>query len=160
MSSEKRKVSVQHYNTILQRIADLNVAREAATQQMQIARGEGDLRENAEYSTAVDEIDKIDIQLRELNRTLESVEPSEDVTSDLAVTDNCRVKIHDSSNDKTTTLHFMSIITGVTDVETLLNTVTADSVLGMNLAGKHVGDTFSYADNNYHVHNVRVLEIY
>lgn len=111
--------------------------RAEASEKIKIARGFGDLSENAEYDEAKDEQAKIELRIAEIEEQLKNVEiiDSTNNKSTKTVQIGDKVKITDLKRDKK--LEFM--IVGTLEADVSKNKISNESPLGKVLLNSKVG---------------------
>jgi transcription elongation factor GreA len=94
----------------------------------------GDLRENADYHDAKDELGWTESRIAELEDAINRAHVIEAKSSD-SVSIGCRVKVESDGKEKVLT------IVGSTEADPLKGLISNESPLGMAFLGKKVGET-------------------
>ena len=116
----------------------ISVRRNEISEQIAIARGFGDLSENAEYDEAKNEQSRIEAKIVEMENTLRNcvVVEDEDVdTETIGVGNTVKVKNLTLKIDQTIT------IVGANEIDPKHMKISSDSPIGAALLGKKVGQT-------------------
>lgn len=115
------------------------VERPQIAERIKIARGFGDLSENAEYDAAREEQKKCEGRIEEIEEILKNsdVFSGDEATDASAVNLNSKVKILDI--DMNETLEFT--LKGTTEANPKKQIISIESPLGKALLGGHEGDT-------------------
>ena len=115
----------------------INVKRKEAAENVGIARGFGDLSENAEYDAAKDEQRDIEARIEEIEKILKNAEVvvEDEVDSD-KINIGCKVHVLDLEYDEE--IEFQ--IVGSTEANSLEGKISNESPVGKALLGKQVGD--------------------
>ena len=133
-------LSQSAYDRLSAELEDLKTnGRPAASKAIEIARAHGDLKENAEYDSAKEEQGKMEARIRQLTLMLRDAKVGEAPQGD-AVTAGMVVTTVDEDGDEDTFL-----LGSREDRPEGLHVVSANSPLGLALAGAKVGQTRSYA---------------
>lgn len=98
------------------------------------AKDLGDLRENADYHDAKDELGWTESRIMELEDAINRAHVIEAKSSD-SVSIGCRVKVESDGKEKILT------IVGSTEADPLKGLISNESPLGMAFLGKMVGET-------------------
>ena len=118
----------------------ISVRRNEISEQIAIARGFGDLSENAEYDEAKNEQSRIEAKIVEMENTLRNcvvVEDSEVDTETIGVGNTVKVKNLTLKVDQTIT------IVGANEIDPKNMKISSDSPIGAALLNKKVGQTVS-----------------
>ncbi len=123
-----------------------NVRRPQVAEQIAIARGYGDLSENAEYDAAKNEQSKLEAEIQELTMTIATaiVMDDTDVTTDsVSIGTTVAVKCVDSSDADLYEVgeELSYTIVGARESDPANHLISNDSAIGSALLGKAVGDT-------------------
>ena len=113
--------------------------RNEISEQIAIARGFGDLSENAEYDEAKNEQSRIEAKIVEMENTLRNcivVEDNEVNTDAVGVGNTVKVKNLTLNMDQTIT------IVGANETDPKNMKISSDSPIGEALLGKKKGETF------------------
>ena len=133
----------------------VSVRRNQVAEQIAIARGFGDLSENAEYDEAKNEQSRIEAKIVEMENTLRNciVVEDDDVSTDTVGVGNA-VKVY----NETLKMEQVITIVGANETEPSKLKISADSPIGAALLGAKVGDVVS-VDVPMGVMKMNVLEI-
>lgn len=142
MAEEKKVILTREgYDKLEQ---DLNyyitVRRNEISEQIAIARGFGDLSENAEYDEAKNEQSRIEAKIVEMENTLRNcvvVEDTDVDTETVGVGNAVKVKNLTMKADQTIT------IVGANEIDPANMKISSESPIGAALLGKKVGQTVS-----------------
>lgn len=118
----------------------ISVRRNEISEQIAIARGFGDLSENAEYDEAKNEQSRIEAKIVEMENTLRNcvvVEDSEVDTETIGVGNTVKVKNLTLKMDQTIT------IVGANEIDPKSMKISSDSPIGAALLNKKTGQTVS-----------------
>ncbi len=133
----------------------VSVRRNEISEQIAIARGFGDLSENAEYDEAKNEQSRIEAKIIEMENTLRNcivVEDDEVDTESVGVGNTVRVKNLTLKAEQTFT------IVGANETDPKHMKISSDSPIGAALLGKKVGQAVD-VDVPAGVMKLKVLEI-
>lgn len=128
---EKLEKDLEYYTT---------VRRNEIAEQIAVARGFGDLSENAEYDEAKNEQSRIEAKIVDMENTLRNcvVIENEDVSTDaVGVGNTVKVKNLNMNMNQTFT------IVGANETDPKAMKISSDSPIGAALLGKKVGQTVS-----------------
>lgn len=133
----------------------VSVRRNQVAEQIAIARGFGDLSENAEYDEAKNEQSRIEAKIVEMENTLRNcvVVENDEVSTDVVGVGNA-VKVF----NETLKMEQVITIVGANETEPAKLKISADSPIGAALLGARVGDVVS-VDVPMGVMKLNVLEI-
>ena len=133
----------------------VSVRRNQVAEQIAIARGFGDLSENAEYDEAKNEQSRIEAKIVEMENTLRNcvVVEDDEVSTDVVGVGNA-VKVF----NETLKMEQVITIVGANETEPAKLKISADSPIGAALLGAKVGDVVS-VDVPMGVMKLNVLEI-
>ena len=143
MSEQEKKIALtrEGYEKLEQKLEYYtSVRRNEIAEQIAVARGFGDLSENAEYDEAKNEQSRIEAKIVEMENTLRNciVIEDEDIHTDtVGIGNTVKVKNLGMNIDQTFT------IVGVTETDPKAMKISSDSPIGAALLGKKVGDTVS-----------------
>lgn len=112
------------------------VRRKDVAEKIKVARGYGDLSENAEYDAAKDEQGEIESRIAELEAQLKHVRVLD--SADLS-TETVGVGTHVKIEDAKGKIREYDI-TGRTEADPLKGKISDESPVGAGLLGKHVGE--------------------
>ena len=139
MAEEKKVILTREGYEKLEKELDyyVSVRRNEISEQIAIARGFGDLSENAEYDEAKNEQSRIEAKIVEMENTLRNciVVEDDEVSTDTVGVGNS-VKVYNE------TLKMEQIITivGANETEPAQLKISSDSPIGAALLGSKVGD--------------------
>lgn len=129
--------------------------RKDVAQKIKEARGQGDLSENAEYDSAKEEQAEIEARIVVVESMLRNAEViDEDENDSTTVSLGTKVKIYDYEFDE----DVVYTIVGSVEADPLNGKISNESLLGVNLLGKHVNDEIEYTSQNG-IEKFKVLEI-
>lgn len=129
--------------------------RKDVAQKIKEARGQGDLSENAEYDSAKEEQAEIEARILVVESMLRNAEViDEDENDNTTVNLGNTVKIYDYSFEE----DVVYTIVGSVEADPLNGKISNESLLGINLLGKHINDEISYETKDG-VEKFKVLEI-
>ncbi len=117
-----------------------SVRRNEIAEQIAVARGFGDLSENAEYDEAKNEQSRIEAKIIEMENTLRNcvvIEDSDVSTDTVGVGNTVKVKNLTMKVDQVLT------IVGANETDPKAMKISSDSPIGAALLGKKAGDTVS-----------------
>jgi len=122
---------------LLKELEELKVAKQEVTEEIKIARGFGDLSENAEYTEAKENEGRIYGRLAEIEQLLKTATFVDDskLTADV-VNMGTVVTVYDKEFDEEDEY----TIVGFTESDPMKLFVSAESPIGAALIGAHVGD--------------------
>ncbi|MCI5847357.1 MAG: transcription elongation factor GreA [Clostridiales bacterium] len=141
MAEEKKVILTREGYEKLEKELDyyISVRRNEISEQIAIARGFGDLSENAEYDEAKNEQSRIEAKIVEMENTLRNcivVEDNEVNTDAVGVGNTVKVKNLTLNMDQTIT------IVGANETDPKNMKISSDSPIGEALLGKKKGETF------------------
>ena len=138
MSNEKIVLTKEGAEKLRAEYEDLvHNQRIAIASDVEAARAQGDLSENADYHASKDKLDEIDRRIAEIEETLRNstiVQEKSKVSNTVVIGAN--VKIRDLSDNSETTYR----ITSTVEADPMNNVISNESPLGKALFGKRVGD--------------------
>jgi transcription elongation factor GreA len=136
--SNKTVVSAEGMRKLEEELQYLSTIRRAeVAEQIAVARGFGDLSENAEYDDAKNEQSRLEAQILELENTLRTaIVIDESKISTDSVNIGTTVRIHDSGMDEEEEY----TIVGARESDPNSNKISNESPLGAALLGKKKGD--------------------
>ena len=114
-----------------------SVKRAEIAEAIKVARGFGDLSENAEYTEARNEQSRIEGKILELEQTLRSAKVVDDVENLETVGIGTRVKLLDVDYNEEEVYQIL----GSSESDIKKNNITNESPVGRALIGHKVGDT-------------------
>ncbi|MBQ6233825.1 MAG: transcription elongation factor GreA [Clostridia bacterium] len=123
-----------------------NVRRPQVAEQISIARGYGDLSENAEYDAAKNEQSKLEAEIQELTMTIATaiVMDEDNITTDsVNIGTTVTVSCVDSSDADLYEVgeEISYTIVGARESDPAKGLISNDSAIGSTLLGKAIGDT-------------------
>ena len=141
MAEEKKVILTREGYEKLEKELDyyISVRRNEISEQIAIARGFGDLSENAESDVAKNEQSRIEAKIVEMENTLRNcivVEDNEVNTDAVGVGNTVKVKNLTLNMDQTIT------IVGANETDPKNMKISSDSPIGEALLGKKKGETF------------------
>lgn len=139
MDQQKNVITREGYEELKNKLNYLKtVERPNVTEKIKVARGFGDLSENAEYDAAKEEQAKLEGQIQELEGILERSEIYEKDPSHKTgeITLGSQVVVLDKEFDEELTL----TIKGVTEANPRADIISLESPLGKALMGRKEGD--------------------
>ena len=158
MAEDKRNIITEEGRRKLQEQLDYLVGtrRNEIAHQIEVARGFGDLSENAEYDAAKSEQAKVEEEISRLTNVLRTaiVVADSDISTD-KVSIGTTVKVE---NQKTGAVVEYSIV-GADEADPYARKISTESPIGAGLLGAIVGQTVS-VDVPAGVINLKVLEIF
>ncbi|MBR4501480.1 MAG: transcription elongation factor GreA [Clostridia bacterium] len=156
-AANRKQVSSEGMKKLEEKLAYLTGPRRAeVAEKLNIARGYGDLSENAEYDAAKNEQALLEAEIMELEATIRNVEVVDNiVTSNDAVSLGSRVQIHFEEDNEDDTY----VIVGALESDPLHNRISNESPLGAALLGKAKGDTAAVEPPSGEIYHVTVLDI-
>lgn len=150
---EKYRITQESYDSYKKEYEKLNTeVLNQNIQEIKDARSQGDLSENADYTAALAQQEKIGRRLGQLKNILDNCEIIEVVGSDVVTLGN-RVTIYDCDAEEEI------VITLVQSVEANIDSlkISDKSVLGSAILGKKVGDIVKVNSNK--PYEVKILQI-
>ena len=152
---KKYFVTQEGYDNLKKKLDHLiNFDRADASERIRIARGFGDLSENAEYDAAKDYQAQIEAEILTIQAQLDNAEIIEANGNQDVVIAGCKVKIYDFSEDE----ECEYTIVGTTEASILEGKISNESPLAMALIGKKAGEEaiVDLGDDSY---KVKILAI-
>ncbi len=136
--SDKKTLTQAGYDKLKQELEELRtVRRKEVAEKIKIARGFGDLSENAEYDEAKKEQAEMETRIEYLENMLRNAEVvSEDDIDENHVSVGTKVKVFDYNFDE----EVEYAIVGATESDPFNNVISSESPIGAALIGKMVGD--------------------
>ena len=156
-----KEVVVTHegYKKLEQELDSLRtVKRKEVAEKIKVARGYGDLSENAEYDAAKEEQAIVEARIADLEATLKVARIIDD--DDLSagtVSIGMRVRILAEGDDEDEAEEYD--ITGSTEADVDLNRISDESPVGAALIGKKVGDSVDVTLPNGSIITYKVLGV-
>ena len=135
----KQMYTKQGYQDLLDELKYLKLTRrEEIKEQIAVARGFGDLSENAEYDEARNEQAKVEARIQELEALIENAEIIDESTMDVrSISLGSVVKLYDEDFDEEITYS----IVGSNQADPLEQKISDQSPIGRALMGKKAGDS-------------------
>ncbi|MBO7376903.1 MAG: transcription elongation factor GreA [Clostridia bacterium] len=129
------------YNELKEELNYLkNVRRAEIIHDIEVARGFGDLSENAEYDEARTEQAKVEARIKELEERLRNAEIIDEAAVDTGVVSvGSTVLVYDPEEDEEVTY----VIVGSNEINVFENRISDLSPIGKALIGHHAGSTVS-----------------
>lgn len=125
------------------------------TERIKVARGFGDLSENAEYDAAKNEEALNESEIRELENKIKNAKIMEESTDNSKVHFGNTVTVYDFDLEETVTYTVM----GSTEADPDKNVISIDSPVGEALKGARVGERVTVHAPNGYDYDVEVKEI-
>ena len=134
----KQKYTKQGYQDLVDELKYLKLTRrEEIKEQIAVARGFGDLSENAEYDEARNEQAKVEARIQELENLIENAEIIDESMMDArSISLGSVVTLHDEDFDEDITYS----IVGSNQADPLEQKISDQSPIGRALMGKKAGD--------------------
>lgn len=152
---KKYFVTQEGYDNLKKKLDHLiNFDRADASERIRIARGFGDLSENAEYDAAKDYQAQVEAEILTIQAQLDNAEIIEANGKQDVVIAGCKVNIYDFSEDE----ECEYTIVGTTEASILEGKISNESPLAMALMGKKAGEEaiVDLGDDSY---KVKILTI-
>ncbi|WP_031489413.1 transcription elongation factor GreA [Ureaplasma canigenitalium] len=126
------------------------------TKQLQEAREQGDLSENADYDAAKNEQAALSKRKEEIDAILENYELIEDIKRvDGEISIGSTVEIHNLRNNKIETVS----IVGSMDINPFENKISNETPFAKALLGRRVGEEVTvHVDNPYKIKILKIIE--
>ena len=129
--------------------------RKEITERIKVARGFGDLSENAEYDAAKNEEAQNELEITELKNKIDNAKIMEESTDNSRVHFGSTVTVYDCDLGEKATY----TIKGATEVDLDKGVISIESPVGAALLGAQAGDKVTvHAPNNFE-YELEVLEI-
>lgn len=156
-----KEVVVTHegYQKLEQELNTLRtITRKEVAEKIKVARGYGDLSENAEYDAAKEEQAIVEAKIADLEATLKIARIiDENELSNDTVSIGMKVKILAEGDDPEDAEEYD--ITGSTEADMDLNRISDESPVGAALIGHKVGDSVDVTLPNGSIITYQVLEV-
>lgn len=138
MSDNKKMYTQQGYKELVDELSYLKLTRrEEIKEQIAVARGFGDLSENAEYDEARNEQAKVEARIAELESLIENAIVIDESTLDMSLVGlGSTVHLHDDDENEDITYY----IVGSNEVSAFENKISDQSPIGRALMGKRAGE--------------------
>ena len=134
---EQRVLTMTDKRNLEKELEELRQAKLDVAEEIKVARGHGDLSENAEYDEAKNEQAVVEARIKKLEDQLKNVKIiSRDEISTDAVSVGCKVKILDVDFDEEMEYVIASSVESHSD----LDAISDESPVGKGLIGHKVGD--------------------
>ena len=139
MAEIKQMYTKQGYQDLVDELKYLKLTRrEEIKEQIAVARGFGDLSENAEYDEARNEQAKVEARIQELEALIENAEIIDETTMDVrSISLGSVVKLYDEDFEEEITYS----IVGSNQADPLEQKISDQSPIGRALMGKKAGDS-------------------
>ncbi len=152
----KQMYTKQGYQDLVDELKYLKLTRrEEIKEQIAVARGFGDLSENAEYDEARNEQAKVEARIQELEALIENAEIIDETTMDIrSISLGSVVKLYDEDFDEEITYS----IVGSNQADPLEQKISDQSPIGRALMGKKAGEHITVTAPAGEMH-FKVLEV-
>jgi len=152
----KQMYTKQGYQDLVDELKYLKLTRrEEIKEQIAVARGFGDLSENAEYDEARNEQAKVEARIQELEALIENAEIIDESAMDVrSISLGSVVKLYDEDFEEEITYS----IVGSNQADPLERRISDQSPIGRALMGKKAGDTVTVTAPAGELH-FKVLEV-
>ena len=152
----KQMYTKQGYQDLVDELKYLKLTRrEEIKEQIAVARGFGDLSENAEYDEARNEQAKVEARIQELEALIENAEIIDETTMDVrSISLGSVVKLYDEDFEEEITYS----IVGSNQADPLEKKISDQSPIGRALMGKKAGDRVTVTAPAGELH-FKVLEV-
>lgn len=156
MAEIKQMYTKQGYQDLVDELKYLKLTRrEEIKEQIAVARGFGDLSENAEYDEARNEQAKVEARIQELEALIENAEIIDESNMDVrAISLGSVVKLYDEDFEEEITYS----IVGSNQADPLEKKISDQSPIGRALMGKKAGDRVTVTAPAGELH-FKVLEV-
>ena len=156
MAEIKQMYTKQGYQDLVDELKYLKLTRrEEIKEQIAVARGFGDLSENAEYDEARNEQAKVEARIQELEALIENAEIIDESNMDVrAISLGSVVKLYDEEFEEEITYS----IVGSNQADPLEQKISDQSPIGRALMGKKAGDRVTVTAPAGELH-FKVLEV-
>ena len=153
----RKQVTKEGLKKLEERLAELTGVRRAeVAEKLNIARGYGDLSENAEYDAAKNEQAILEAEIVELDALIRNVEVVENLninTDEVGV--GSRVDVHFVEDDYDDTF----VVVGALESDPLNNRISVECPVGAALLKAKVGDTVTVEPPSGEIYHILVKEI-
>ncbi len=152
----KQMYTKQGYQELLDELSYLKLTRrEEIKEQIAVARGFGDLSENAEYDEARNEQAKVEARIVELEALIENAEVIDETAMDTrTISLGSAVKLYDEDDEE----ELAYSIVGSNQADPLEGKISDQSPIGRGLMGKRAGDHITVVtpvgERHFHVREV------
>ena len=156
MAEIKQMYTKQGYQDLVDELKYLKLTRrEEIKEQIAVARGFGDLSENAEYDEARNEQAKVEARIQELEALIENAEIIDESAMDVrSISFGSVVKLYDEDFEEEITYS----IVGSNQADPLEQKISDQSPIGRALMGKKAGDKVTVTAPAGELH-FKVLEV-
>ena len=155
MGEDVRELTLTDKKKLEDELAELNEAKKRVAEEIKVARGFGDLSENAEYTEAKAEEGRVYGRINDIEKILQTATFVDDSKANANVASvGTVVKVFDMEYDEENEY----TIVGFTEVDPLKGLISTESPIGMALIGAHVGETVS-AQTPGGIVKLKVLDI-
>ncbi len=156
-SQVRRQVSSEGMKKLEEKLAFLKGTRRAeVSEKLNIARGYGDLSENAEYDAAKNEQALLEAEIMQLEATINNAEIVDNLTvSNDQVSVGCTVKVLFVEDNEEETF----VLVGALESDPLKNRISNESAVGAALLGAKPGDRVTVEPPSGEPYQLEVLEI-
>ncbi len=154
--AEKQMYTKQGYQELLDELSYLKLTRrEEIKEQIAVARGFGDLSENAEYDEARNEQAKVEARIVELEALIENAEVIDETAMDTrTISLGSMVKLYDEDDEE----ELSYSIVGSNQADPLEGKISDQSPIGRGLMGKRAGDHVAVetpsGERHFHIREV------
>ena len=153
----RRQVSSEGMKRLEEKLAYLKGTRRAeVSEKLNIARGYGDLSENAEYDAAKNEQALLEAEIIQLEATINSAEIVDNLTvsdDQVSLGSKVRVRFVDDGEEET------YVLVGALESEPLKNRISNESAVGVALLGAKPGDRVTVEPPSGEPYQLEILEI-
>ena len=136
MENEQRILTMADKANLEKELEELNIAKQEVTEEIKIARGYGDLSENAEYTEAKNNEARIYGRLAEVEQLLKTAVFVDNSKNADTVGMGTVVKVFDMEYEEEDEY----TIVGFTESDPMKLFISSESPIGAALIGAHVGD--------------------
>ena len=157
--AKEYKLTPERYQELQNELTYLKTDRDKeVTEMIKVARGYGDLSENAEYDAAKEEQASVEARIADLEATLKlaRIMDESELSNDTASI-GMHVKILAEGDDLEDAEEYD--LTGSTEADMDLNRISDESPVGAALIGCKVGDSFNVTLPNGNIITYKLLEV-
>ena len=154
MENEQRILTMADKANLEKELEELNIAKQEVTEEIKIARGYGDLSENAEYTEAKNNEARIYGRLAEVEQLLKTAVFVDNSKNADTVGMGTVVKVFDMEYEEEDEY----TIVGFTESDPMKLFISSESPIGAALIGAHVGDIVSAKTPGGNI-KLKVMEI-
>ncbi len=154
--AEKQMYTKQGYQELLDELSYLKLTRrEEIKEQIAVARGFGDLSENAEYDEARNEQAKVEARIQELEALIENAEVIDETAMDTrTISLGSSVVLYDEDEEE----EIAYGIVGSNQADPLEGKISDQSPIGRGLMGKRAGERITVitpaGERHFHIREV------